>query len=145
MFLNTTLYLLRHETVKRQGNKSGRNRQPVKICFRQSHNAQQNKCITLFGILKIHFAQRELNCLHNFGFMIMSVEKSTLKIRQSSLLWHLWRISILVECQVAPVCCSLRWFNSFMELLPGRNSVVATIIKYVLFLVRPLFLKVEPF
>ena len=59
MFLNTTLYLLRHETVKSQGNKSGRNRQPVKICFRQSHtNSQQNKCITLFGILKLLCATR---------------------------------------------------------------------------------------
>ena len=48
MFLNTTLYLVGHcETVKSQGNKSGRNRQPVKICFRQSHtDSQQNKCIT---------------------------------------------------------------------------------------------------
>ena len=25
-----------------------------------------------------YFAQRELNCLYNFGFMITSVEKSTL-------------------------------------------------------------------
>ena len=59
MFLNTTLYLLRHETVKSQGNKSGRNRQPVKVCFRQSHtNSQQNKCITLFGILKLLCATR---------------------------------------------------------------------------------------
>ena len=33
MFLNTTLYLVRHETVKRQGNKNGRNQQPVKICL----------------------------------------------------------------------------------------------------------------
>ena len=53
MFLNTTLDLVRHETVKRQGNKSGKNRQPVKICFRQSHNSQQDKCITLFGIVKL--------------------------------------------------------------------------------------------
>ena len=58
MFLNTTLYLVRHETVKRQGNKNGRNRQPVKICFRQSHNSQQNKCITLLGILKLLRATR---------------------------------------------------------------------------------------
>ena len=39
MFLNTALDLVRHETVKRQGNKSGKNRQPVKICFRQLHNS----------------------------------------------------------------------------------------------------------
>ena len=59
MFLNTTLGLVRHETFKRQGNKNGRNRQPVKICFRQSHNSQQNKCITfLFGILKLLCATR---------------------------------------------------------------------------------------
>ena len=45
MFLNTTLDLVRHESVKRQGNKSGKNRQPVKICFRQSHNSQQDKCM----------------------------------------------------------------------------------------------------
>ena len=59
MFLNTTLYLVRHETFKRQGNKNGRNRQPVKICFRQSHNSRQTKCITfLFGILKLLSATR---------------------------------------------------------------------------------------
>ena len=47
MFLNTTLYLVGHcETVKSQGNKSGRNRQPVKICFRQSHtDSQQNNAV----------------------------------------------------------------------------------------------------
>ena len=33
MFLNTTLYLVGHETVKCQGNKNGRNRQPVKTLF----------------------------------------------------------------------------------------------------------------
>ena len=58
MFLNTTLYLVGHETVKRQGNKNGRNRQPVKICLRQSHNSQQNKFITFFGILKLLCATR---------------------------------------------------------------------------------------
>ena len=58
MFLNTTSYLVGHETVKRQGNKSGRNRQPVKIYFRQSDNSQQDKCIALFGILKLLFATR---------------------------------------------------------------------------------------
>ena len=72
------LYLVGHETVKRQGNKNGRNRQPVKICLRQSHNSQQNKFITFFRILKLLCATRVKYCLYNFGFMIISVEKSTL-------------------------------------------------------------------
>ena len=78
MFLNTTLYLV--EDMKLLSVKAIKmaeidNQWKFVLDNHITHNKiSLSHCSGYWN----YFAQRELNCLYNFGFMIMSVEKSTL-------------------------------------------------------------------